>query len=88
MEGSMRRWTAAFLLLAACAVSGCRGKKHAQEGHGQPEAAVAAPTPDTTPIEALRTPAGLVLKTTGQTPVPATPSPGAAVTPEAPKAGS
>ena len=84
----MRRWTAAFLVLAACATGGCGGKKQAREGHGQPQPAVAAPTPDTTPIEALRTPAGLVLKATGQTPIPATPSPGTAVTPAAPKAGS
>ncbi|HKA37200.1 MAG TPA: hypothetical protein VKH43_10305 [Thermoanaerobaculia bacterium] len=72
----MRRWAAAFLVLAACAAGGCGGKKHAREGHGQaaPATVAAAPTPDTTPIEALRTPAGLVLKTNA-TPVPVTPSP-------------
>jgi len=86
----MRRWAAAFLVLAACASGGCGGKKQAQDGHGQaePAAVAAAPTPDTTPIEALRTPAGLVLKTTGQTPVPAAPSPAAAVTPAPAKENS
>jgi len=77
--------------MAAVAACGCGGKKQAREGHGQaePAAAAAAPTPDTTPIEALRTPAGLVLKTTGQTPVAPTPSPGNVTTPTAAtKAGS
>ena len=65
----------AVLLTAALLAGGCARKKHAATGHGEGQAAAAAivPTPDTTPIEILRTPAGLVLKTgpepTG-TPVP------------------
>jgi hypothetical protein len=64
----------AVLLTAALLAGGCARKKRAA-GHGEGQAAAAAvvPTPDTTPVEVLRTPAGLVLKTgpepTG-TPVP------------------
>ena len=49
--------------LAAFASSGCGGKAQSK-GHGAHETASTTPppTPDTTPIEALRTPAGLVLK--------------------------
>ena len=49
--------------LAAFASSGCGGKAQSK-GHGAHEAASTTPppTPDTTPIDALRTPAGLVLK--------------------------
>ena len=87
----MRRLAGGFLILAVIAGSGCGGKKAAREGHGGTEPSTAAaivPTPDTTPIEALRTPAGLVLKTSGLTPAATTPSPSAVVTPEAGKAGS
>jgi hypothetical protein len=64
----------AVLLTATLLVGGCARKKRAAEhGEGQAAAAAIVPTPDTTPIEILRTPAGLVLKTgpepTG-TPVP------------------
>lgn len=64
----------AVLLTAALLAGGCTRKKHAAaHGEGQAAAAAIVPTPDTTPIEILRTPAGLVLKTgpepTG-TPVP------------------
>jgi len=87
----MRRAAAAFLIVALGAALGCGRKKSAVEGHGQAETSAAAavvPTPDTTPIEALRTPAGLVLKTSGQTPVAVTPSPSAGATPAPGKAGS
>lgn len=63
----MRFSTAAILLTATVSVTaaaGCGSKARGREPH--PKAAQAPepapPTPDTTPIEALRTPAGLVLK--------------------------
>ena len=58
----------AVAILAAAVATGCGGSSHGEaphgaEGHGgQAAAALPPPTPDTTPIEALRTPAGLVLK--------------------------
>ena len=74
--------------LAALASSGCGGKAQ-NKGHGAHEAAATTPppTPDTTPIDALRTPAGLVLKIEpATTPLPAgsAPAPTPAPTP-APK---
>ena len=63
------------LTVAAC---GCGGEKRHGRAHGSTTAAPepAPPTPDTTPIEALRTPAGLVLKIDGaQTPPATTPTP-------------
>jgi hypothetical protein len=64
--------------LAALTATGCGGKAESK-GHGTHEAtpATAPPTPDTTPIEALRTPAGLVLKiepATSATPAAAGPA--------------
>jgi hypothetical protein len=58
----------AFFALAA---GGCGSKAH-KGGHGAEHAtpASAAPTPDTTPIESLRTPAGMVLKLDAPTPTP------------------
>lgn len=64
---------AALLALASAVSGGCsRGHRaeHAPE-QGAPEHA--PPTPDTTPIPALRTPAGLVLGVEG-TPAPASTS--------------
>jgi hypothetical protein len=83
--------------LAACSLAwGCGGGEHS-EGHRAEKStpAPAPPTPDTTPIEPLRTPAGLVLKINEPptaTPAPpaepaaplATPSPGPAPEPTAP----
>lgn len=77
---------AALLLAAACLVLiGC-GSKAA--GHGRREQAAQAagpapPTPDTTAIETLRTPAGLVLKL-AETPAVVTPSPSPAAQPGKP----
>src|SRR6266496_2932847 len=74
---------AALLLAAASLVLiGC-GSKAA--GHGRREQAAQAagpapPTPDTTAIETLRTPAGLVLKL-AETPAAVTPSPSPAAQP-------
>ena len=68
---------AGLVLLLAAATSGCGEKAH-RSAHGAASTAPepAPPTPDTTPIEALRTPAGLVLKVDAPTPVPSvTPTP-------------
>jgi hypothetical protein len=68
---------AVFAALALVSAA-CGGKPHGAESHGSPQTtAPPPPTPDTTPIEALRTPAGLVLKIDAGTPTapPATPSP-------------
>jgi hypothetical protein len=69
---------AAFAALAL-ASAGCGGKPHGTDSHAAPQTtAPAPPTPDTTPIEALRTPAGLVLKIEPPAPPPPvapTPSP-------------
>ena len=71
----------AGLVLAVCIslAVGC-GKKSEKSHHGRAAATPerAAPTPDTTPIEALRTPAGLVLR------IDATQTPAAAPTPSKP----
>jgi hypothetical protein len=58
-------------ILLVAAVQGCGSKAH-EPGHGAESAtpAPAPPTPDTTPIEALRTPAGMVLKLDAPTPTP------------------
>lgn len=77
------RQTAALLLAATgFAAAGCGSKAAGDKRHAEaaqaPEAA--RPTPDTTPIEALRTPAGLILKPaeapSAVTPVPSTPTAG------------
>jgi hypothetical protein len=63
-------------LLAAVVVSAGCGGKHEAASH-ETEAAAPAPappTPDTTPVVALRTPAGLVLKP-GEAPAAPTPAP-------------
>lgn len=65
-------------LLLFLPAAGCGRKPHAP-GHAAAQAAPAPPpTPDNTPIEALRTPSGMVLKLEEPTPVPgkeATPGP-------------
>ena len=61
----MKLGRSAGLALALCAaVSAACGHKTRTGGHAAEHAtpAPAPPTPDTTPIEALRTPAGLALK--------------------------
>ncbi len=78
----------AVAVFAALSIAGCGGKPHGADTHGGAKTtAPPPPTPDTTPIEALRTPAGLVLKIDGAA-TPATPSPtpsAATPTPSAPK---
>ncbi len=77
----MNRFRAAglALILSAAAATGIAcGERSRTGGHGHASSAPepAPPTPDTTPIEALRTPAGLVLKIDPPTPVPSvTPKP-------------
>ena len=75
----MKRLIASAMILCFAAAGGCGRESH-HPAHGGAEKAApepAPPTPDTTPIEALRTPAGLVLKIDGaQTPAPSlTPTP-------------
>jgi hypothetical protein len=71
----MKRILAAVVLPAflAAGIACSRGHRaeHAAEEHASE---LPPPTPDTTPIPALRTPAGLILGVEG-TPVPAAPSP-------------
>jgi hypothetical protein len=58
--------------VAALAATACGS--HSEGGHHVAEKATPAPappTPDTTPIEALRTPAGMVLRLDAPTPTPA-----------------
>jgi hypothetical protein len=62
----------ALLTFLAAPLSGC-GRKTKAAKHGVDESPAPAPTPDNTPIPALRTPAGLVLKL--EEPGPATPTP-------------
>jgi hypothetical protein len=59
------RPTALLLAIVACLASAACGSKAAGHGRGSQAgqaAGPAPPTPDTTPIEPLRTPAGVVLK--------------------------
>lgn len=62
--------------LAATIAAGCGGGREAARHETTPQAAAAEPTPDTTPVEALRTPAGLALKpeSAATPPAGATPS--------------
>ena len=71
------RQTAALVLVATgLSAAGCGSKAVGKERHAQAAAApeAARPTPDNTPIEALRTPAGLILKP-GEAPTAAPPTP-------------
>ncbi|MEP6994243.1 MAG: hypothetical protein ABI968_06940, partial [Acidobacteriota bacterium] len=65
------RTAALFLALIASLGLGC-GTKSRSSQHGSHDATpqLPPPTPDTTPIEALRTPAGVALKIDAPTPVP------------------
>ena len=65
------------LAVSVSLAAGCGGKKTDRSHHGGPAAtrAPAPPTPDTTPIEVLRTPAGLVLK------IDVSPTPGVSPSP-------
>ncbi len=68
----LARWVGLSLSIVLLAATACgKSRKAAHDaGHGEAEATPAPPpTPDTTPIEALRTPAGLVLKITPSAPM-------------------
>ena len=69
------RWILVCLLVFAAAV-GCSRKPHAAHATESHAPEPPPPTPDTTPIPVLRTPAGLVLGVEG-TPAPSEPTPGA-----------
>jgi hypothetical protein len=59
-------------IAGAALAASCGPKSHGNEHReGSATPAPAPPTPDTTPIAALRTPAGLVLKIDSPTPSPA-----------------
>lgn len=65
-----------LLAVLACAIApGCSRKPHAAHTTESHAPEPPPPTPDTTPIPILRTPAGLVLGVEG-TPAPAEPTPG------------
>jgi hypothetical protein len=78
------RLLAATMLATALAgvglSEGCGGRPAARRHASEAQAPAAVPTPDTTPVEALRTPAGLALKTSVEQ--PRTPSPAAEPTPK------
>jgi len=63
----------AFVTLFTAATSACGRKAKAAKHRSEESTAIAAPTPDNTPVPALRTPAGLVLKV--EEPAPATTTP-------------
>ena len=70
----MRRLVAVVIAgaLASSACGGSHGGEHAKKA----DPALPAPTPDTTPIRDLRTPAGIALGTNETAPPAASPSPG------------
>ncbi|MEP6769971.1 MAG: hypothetical protein ABJC61_14960 [Acidobacteriota bacterium] len=70
-DGSVRALVLASALIVTVAVlPGC-GRKPRARRHAETETpAAAVPTPDNTPIDALRTPSGLVLKLDEATPLP------------------
>ena len=74
---------ASFVAAVPLVFAGCGGEPHAGDSHAVPEtAAPPPPTPDTTPIEALRTPAGLILKIgSAETPIPSAEAPASAPAP-------
>ncbi len=77
------------LLLGACSavlLAGCRHGTRTQKHAPQSAVTQVPPTPDTTPVEALRTPAGLVLKLEEAPSVTPTPQASAASAVEAQKA--
>ena len=74
------RFRALPALLLFLPAAGCGRKPHAPRHAAAQATPAPAPTPDNTPIEALRTPSGMVLKLDEPTPVPgkeATPVPSA-----------
>ena len=71
----MSRTGRILAVIAVCAVAtGCSKGKRADHSAERHATEPAPPTPDTTPVAVLRTPAGLVLGIEG-TPAPAAPTP-------------
>jgi hypothetical protein len=70
----------ALLLCLTGPLAGC-GRKQKAAKHGVDESPAPAPTPDNTPVPALRTPAGLVLKLEESGPATPTPPATPAATP-------
>ena len=69
---TLLRTTRLLAVIAAFGLAaGCGSKSH-EKGHAAEIAtpAPAPPTPDTTPIESLRTPAGMVIRLDAPTPTP------------------
>ena len=72
----LARIAAVVSLALALAGLGCGKKARSKADHGAQDAALSSPTPDFTPIAALRTPAGWLLVKTeppAVTPTPAAP---------------
>jgi len=67
-------WLLMFVAAAPLA-GGCSRGGQAEHAAERPAPEVAPPTPDTTPISALRTPAGLALGVEGTAPPQTTPTP-------------
>lgn len=66
----MKRIGRALAVVLVCALGlGCSNREHAAHGSEKKSAEPPPPTPDTTPVAVLRTPAGLVLGIEG-TPAP------------------
>ena len=71
----MKRIGRALAVVLVCALGlACSNREHAAHGAEKKTPEPAPPTPDTTPVAILRTPAGLVLGVEG-TPAPAPPTP-------------
>ncbi|HEY6064840.1 MAG TPA: hypothetical protein VIY96_01705 [Thermoanaerobaculia bacterium] len=69
-----------LLLVAASIGAGCSRRHPAEHATEREAPEPPSPTPDTTPIAALRTPAGRVLGVEG-TPAPPSPTPATTTTP-------
>ena len=79
MKRLVRFGVLCLLTVSLGAIAGCRASEHGAAHSKQAETPALVPTPDNTPIEALRTPAGLMLKTGPEATVtPASLSPTAA----------
>lgn len=72
----MKRIAWLLLFVAASPLAGrCSKGGHAEHSAQRPAPEPAPPTPDTTPIASLRTPAGLVLGVEATAPPQTTPTP-------------
>lgn len=78
----MFRLTALVSIVLALGSLGCGKKAHSRAERGAGDSALASPTPDFTPIAALRTPAGWLLLKTEQPAATPTPAPPPASSPK------